>query len=272
MNLNKDTGPDRIRAEYELEKTLAARLLNSTKEERSSLYEQCYSELYSRFPNLLGESFESETDLDRRVRFLKKFLKADSVFLEIGPGNCALALKVAGLVKNIYAVDVHEPDTLCESIPKNFRFIRFNGRNIPLTNNSVDIIYSHQVTEHLHPDDAVEQLKSIYDSLAPGGTYICITPNRLTGPHDISKFFDTAATGLHLKEYTNAELAAAFRKAGFSKVTAYAGAKGAYLPLPLPVILFMEGILGKLRYNIRKLVLKALPLRIFLGVRLVGIK
>jgi predicted SAM-dependent methyltransferase len=49
--------------------------------------------------------------------------------------------------------------------------------------------------EHLHPDDAFEQLKQIYTALTPGGLYICTTPNRLTGPHDVSKYFDETAAG-----------------------------------------------------------------------------
>ena len=40
------------------------------------------------------------------------------------------------------------------------------------------------------PEDAVEQLRHLHAALAPGGVYLCITPSRLTGPHDISYLFD----------------------------------------------------------------------------------
>ena len=60
--------------------------------------------------------------------------------------------------------------------------------------------------EHLHPDDALEQLQNIYSALVPGGIYLCITPNRLSGPQDVSRDFDMVATGFHLKEYTISEL------------------------------------------------------------------
>ena len=36
--------------------------------------------------------------------------------------------------------------------------------------------------------------------------FICLTPHRSTGPHDMSKYFGDVATGFHLKEYTNKEL------------------------------------------------------------------
>jgi len=65
------------------------------------------------------------------------------------------------------------------------------------------------------------------------GIYICVTPNRLSGPHDISKYFDVTATRFHLKEYTNTELSDLFKEAGFLKVRAYVGAMGIYVRFPL---------------------------------------
>ena len=82
----------------------------------------------------------------------------------------------------------------------------------------------------------MKQLKNIYQALAPGGSYLCFTPNRLSGPHDISKYFDEVATGFHLREYTNTELVAIFKKTGFSEIMVYMGFKG-YLGIRLtPVI------------------------------------
>ncbi len=80
-----------------------------------------------------------------------------------------------------------------------------------------------QLIEHVHPDDLVQQLGSVRSVLRPNGTYLGVTPNRLNGPHGISKYFDDEATGLHIKEYTNAELQALFLAAGFFDCCAYAG-------------------------------------------------
>ena len=38
-------------------------------------------------------------------------------------------------------------------------------------------------------------LANLYRALKPGAVYVCITPNRLSGPHDISLYFDSVATG-----------------------------------------------------------------------------
>jgi hypothetical protein len=125
--------------------------------------------------------------------------------------------------------------------------------------------------EHLHPDDAFDQLQNIYNALVPGGIYICITPNRLTGPHDISRYFDEFATGFHMKEYTTLELSNLFRKVGFSRVRAYVGAKGKYLGFPVSPIALCELVLDQLRYAIRKVAAKNLPLPLP-DIRLVGVK
>ena len=53
----------------------------------------------------------------------------------------------------------------------------------------------------MHLADAEAQLREMQRVLSPGGAYWCRTPNRVTGPHDISCFFDQVATGFHLLEY-----------------------------------------------------------------------
>jgi hypothetical protein len=51
----------------------------------------------------------------------------------------------------------------------------------------------------------------------PAGIYYRITANRVLGPHDISRYFDSVATGPHMKEYTVGELAKLCRNAEFHK-------------------------------------------------------
>ena len=120
-----------------------------------------------------------------------------------------MSLEMARLVKQVYAIDVSKEMTKGLVFPANFHLILSDGIGIPVPANSIDVAYSNNLVEHLHPDDAVEQLRNIHQALAPGGVYICVTPNRLKGPHDVSKYFDTVATGFHLKEYTVSELKAA---------------------------------------------------------------
>src|SRR3712207_8321428 len=61
-------------------------------------------------------------------------------------------------------------------------------------------LFRSQLMEHLHPEDAAEQLANIARALAPGGVYVCVTPNRLYGPSDISMYFDDVRSEEHTSE------------------------------------------------------------------------
>jgi len=138
--------------------------------------------------------------------------------------------------------------------------------------NSVDVAYSDQLMEKLHPDEAHVQLENIYRALIPGGVYLCITPNRLNGPHDIYVYFVEVATGFHLKEYTTLELSRLFRKVGFSRVRAYIWVKGRHVSLPpFPIVLF-ERLLEILPSALGKTIARMRPFELLLGIQLVGIK
>ena len=206
------------------------------------------------------------------MKFVKHFLRKDITFLEVGPGDCTLSFEVAKFVRQVYAVDVCAEITNSLTRPPNYQLVLSDGTSIPLPPKSVDVAYSDQLMEHLHPDDAPVQLENIYRALVPGGVYLCITPNRLNGPHDISVYFDEVATGFHLKEYTTLELSRLFRKVGFSRVRVYIGGKGKYISLPpFPMFLF-ERLLEILPSALRKTIARMLPFGLLLGIRLVGIK
>ncbi|MDP9179471.1 MAG: class I SAM-dependent methyltransferase, partial [Gemmatimonadota bacterium] len=121
-----------------------------------------------------------------QIRFLEPYLRSSSTFLELGAGDCALSREVSKRVKQVFALDVSRTITAAIDPPDNMTVIICDGCTIPLPPETVDVAYSNQLLEHLHPDDAVEQLRSVRSVLKPGGTYLCVTPNRLSGPHDIS--------------------------------------------------------------------------------------
>jgi hypothetical protein len=75
-----------------------------------------------------------------------------------------------------------------------------------------------------------------------------ITPNRLSGPWDISRGFDEVATGLHLKEYTVGDLAQQFMAAGFSRVYAFVSYHGRAISpiMPTAAIVSVERGLERL--------------------------
>jgi SAM-dependent methyltransferase len=263
--------------QYELEKALARKLHGATKEERQTLYKSAYDEFFRtmrHYPQVVHRSEPStqEKKLSSQLAVLRHFIRRDTNFLEIGAGDCHLSLKVAGLVKQVYAVEVSEELTKGLAFPSNFKLIITDSCTLNVSPNSVDFAYSYQLMEHLHPDDALDQLVSINDALAPGGRYLCVTPNRLNGPWDISRNFDNVAKGLHLHEYTNSELESKFKQAGFTRVRAYVRAKGLHLLLPLFPVKMLEFALSSMPGDTGRKVANWYPCRRILGVMLVGTK
>jgi hypothetical protein len=126
--------------------------------------------------------------------------------------------------------------------------------------------------EHLHPEDAEEQLRGIFASLAPGGAYVCVTPNRCYGPSDISRGFEPVAAGLHLREYGARDLRALLEGAGFARVRFYAGARGLYVRFPFALIRAFEAALEALPGALRLRIASFAPLRALLGLRVLAEK
>jgi SAM-dependent methyltransferase len=279
MPKNSVRTPEQIREHYEVEKELANRLRHASREERTHLYAEVYNELYQRVPHhsqLLRKSDEAAraNGVAKQMNLLKPFLRPETIFLEIGAGDGGLSFKVAEYVHHVYAIDVSVEITRSTDQLANFDLILSDGRSIPVPAGSVTVAYSNQLMEHLHPDDALEQLQNIAHALAPGGLYICQTPNAYLGPSDISKHFDDVATGLHLKEYTTSELIPLFRTAGFSKFFVYTGThkgKGFFLRLPTSPVVWIEYLVAKVPHAHRKTLLRRMHLHKLLG-RIMAIK
>lgn len=265
---------EEIRDHYELEKRLADRLRKATREERLKLYPELYDELYRKVPFLKTNPVTVDrVYLGATVRLLKPFLKNDEVFLEIGAGNLAVTREIAPLVKKVIALDVsQEFASALGPPPKNVELILSNGISIPIEKESVDLAYSNQLMEHLHPDDAYEQLKGVVACLKKGGKYICNTPNGINGPHDVSQYFDAYPTGFHLKEYTNKELRDLFLKAGFTRVYSLTGVRGYVIPMPVLPLIWLEFVLASLPRKWQRKIGYSLPIKALLGIRLVGVK
>jgi SAM-dependent methyltransferase len=266
-----------LREHYEIEKELADKLRTATREERARLYASSYDELFSRVPHHPQVTRKTDMEAQHKVmagqlKLLQQLINADTIFMEIGPGDCSLSIEVAKRVARVLAVDVSKEITNSENRPANFELILSDGSSIPAPRNSVSLAYSYQLMEHLHPDDAFEQIRNIHAALVSGGCYVCITPNRLSGPHDISKYFDVVARGFHLKEYLTCELADIFKRVGFSRVRVCIGIKGLYFRLPVLPIRWIETALMTLPLRLRRRLAGEFPLKLLLGINIIAIK
>ena len=244
------------------------------------MYGQVYNELYTQVKDhpllqrkaLSAEQLQRHQGIQSQLRFLRRFVKPVSVFLEIGAGSCLVSMEVAKKVKRVIALDVSDEITRRYDLPPNVELRIFDGVEVPVEEGTVDVVYSHQVMEHIHPDDALEQLRSIHRSVVPGGAYVCVVPNRISGPHDISRHFDEVATGFHMKEYTTTELASLLRSSGFRKIRSYVGAKGHYFAVPQLFLIALEKLLDTMPFRLRTNIGRRVPMRQLLEIRMVGWK
>ena len=225
-----------------------------------------------------GGTDEANQNVGFELAFARRFVSADAVVAEIGPGRCAFAGALARHCRRVYGVDVIDQSP-GQSMPSNFQHVLTDGIHVPLPDQSVDVVVSNQMMEHLHPDDAIDQVNEVLRVLRNGGCYICMTPNRLHGPHDTSALFDDlpcpivdgcyVANGLHLKEYTNSELSQLFSRVGFRSCRHFAGARGIYIRVSPRLMGWSERWIRHIPARLRK---RSRVLRILLGVRVVALK
>jgi SAM-dependent methyltransferase len=242
---------------YTVEKELAARLRSAGRDERKLLYGTLYDELFERVPD--HPQLIAGNDGEKRRRFieiemslLERYLNPGITFMEIGCGDCSLSYEAAKRAGRVYGVDVSGVIAAGDPVPGNFEFVISDGVTIDVPASSVDVAYSRQLLEHLHPDDAAEHVEGVQRALRSGGVYICITPHRHSGPHDVSKFFERRASGLHLHEYTHAEIVSLFREAGFGRIRPCKRWGLHYLMIPYLPLYLLERILEPAPYRIRK--------------------
>jgi len=261
---------EQVREHYEIEKELAARLRRANREERRGLYPEVYGELMRRVPH--HPSLAHRRDPKRQAPpsseeagLIKWFVGSQDTYLELGPGDGSLAVLVAAHARRVIVVDVTDESVRTFQTPDNFELVLTDGTSIPVSDASVNVAFSNQVMEHLHPEDALAQLREIHRILVPGGIYLCVTPNRLSGPHDISRYFDDVATGLHLREYTNGEVAGIFRRTGFRKCRRFLSRGSHVMVLPVFPAPWLEWFLERLPAPMRRAAASWLLVRLLMG-------
>jgi SAM-dependent methyltransferase len=266
---------EQVLEHYQIEKALAQKLRRASREERRGLYTEVYDELLKRVrhhPLLQARRTAKDVEftVNQQLDLLAPYINPGTVFLEVGAGGCQLSLALTSRVKHVIAVDVSNEITAHVKPPPNFQLVISNGTNIPVPPGSIDVAFSNQLMEHLHPDDAAEQLREIYTALAPGGTYLCFTPNSISGPHDVSRGFDPVATCLHLHEYTVRELDRMFKRVGFKHTQVLLPVGN--VRMPVPAITALETCVSALPGPLSRKLAYFRPMRGFLGVRIVAKK
>ena len=243
---------------YLIETEIAQKLKDAPREERSAIYSSMYDELFDKVPdhprlNIRNNEQLSKKGVRHKLALVAPFLKDKMTFAEFAPGDCRFAMHVAPKVKLIYGIDISEQYQKDEKMPQNFELIIYDGyalKGIP--NNSVDIVFSDQLIEHIHPDDVEHHFLLIKKMLIKGGLYIMRTPHKSSGPHDVSVYFSDVPLGFHLKEWSYVELQELTKKLGFKITHTYWFGKGFKCRVPVAYFLNMERVFSMLPHNLSR--------------------
>jgi 2-polyprenyl-3-methyl-5-hydroxy-6-metoxy-1,4-benzoquinol methylase len=232
-----------------LEIKYGQKLRKCTKNERNRLVEEAYNAVRA-----LGTDERSKnTPEGRTAGTSQRLIKALTMLcthndrvLEIGCGRGYSCLMIAPYIKSIVGIDASKPnieeakEILLKNNIRNFQLYHLLT-DLLLENfdpQSFDKIISIDVLEHLHPEDYLTHLSDAFKMLKPRGYYIAVGPNRLTGPHDVTRIvypYATEPMGFHLNEFSYKDIVSDMRDVGFRNIRS-----------PLPVWPLFPIICGKI--------------------------
>jgi ubiquinone/menaquinone biosynthesis C-methylase UbiE len=214
--------PREIRAaQFELEKELRLRILNSRPEDRFTVTAGAYATLFETFPGHFALS-EAPADRTRAARrsagMILPLTAPGQCVLEVGSGrgDVLRELSNSGLICTGIEPSQH---MICLSrhVPR-ITVLRGTADRLLFPDASLDLVFSQQVLEHMHPHDVPRHFAEAHRVLRARGLLAIETPNRRTGPQDVSRGFAAVAEGLHLKEWSVRELIQQFQAAGFTRL------------------------------------------------------
>lgn len=233
---------------YEVESDLARQLKQADREERKQIFEVMYDRLFSACPDhprLTRRSDSSVTAAANREKmaWYGRFYRPDRVVAEFAPGDCEFSRISAPHVRKMYGIDISDQRKHDVEWPSNFELVVYDGYSLPqIAPESVDVVFSDQFLEHLHPDDASAHLALAHRILKKGGCYVIRTPHAQSGPWDVSRYFSDVAEGFHLKEWTYTDLSDELRRHGYSKVDAVWSKKRMNVRVPLSAYRIAERV------------------------------
>jgi 2-polyprenyl-3-methyl-5-hydroxy-6-metoxy-1,4-benzoquinol methylase len=218
----KNINYDMIIKHWNLERKLQKEMLKCERSRRVDFFMDCYNILYTSCHWLVSTGIADNNQSASKNWFISNNLPKNAQILEIGggAGNCAKTVSEKGF--SLTCIDISEErvaEAKKNNQNSNIAFRVGDATNLQLLNDSFDIVDSHEMIEHLHPDDVLYHLKEVYKILKEGGFYYFTTPNGLWGPQDVSRVFECKkAYGMHLKEYSYSEISPLLQDSGFTTV------------------------------------------------------
>jgi 2-polyprenyl-3-methyl-5-hydroxy-6-metoxy-1,4-benzoquinol methylase len=210
---------ERRRQQYELEKSLREEILSSSRQNRCSIVASVYAKLFSAFPDHSVFEIALEERLQKgklSAGLIAPLLPESAKVLEVGCGRGDTLMVLKSMGYNCIGIEASSHMLNMHNSDLDVQFGTADKLNFD--NDIFDAVFCQEVLEHLHPDDVPLFFQESFRVLKSGGILSVETPNKTTGPQDISRGFSTIAQGLHLKEWTVSELNEQFLLAGFRNI------------------------------------------------------
>lgn len=180
-------------------------------------------------PAALRSEHQRMRESRRRLAELvvRNYSEPSDVVLDFGCGPGYLARAVAGFAREVVAVDISPGALACaEAInpASNVRYVR-TGERLPLAADSIDLICSFAVVQHLGEVEFERALQEFARVLKPGGTVLChvVVDRSDWAPEDAWRR-DKSIRGrlklryaLHCFSRTRGQVCEAIREAGFDE-------------------------------------------------------
>jgi putative hydrolase of HD superfamily len=257
MLLRAPRSLERLRHHYEVEKTLAARLkatANPPSAPRST--PRCTTRLFAQVPDhprltMQRDPAAENLQVQRLLSCCGRSGRRPPNTSSSVPGPVRLrsrCVRSSGVCVRSRSPIRSLPTP---RVPANFELVLYDGFHLEIAAASVDVVFSEQFVEHLHPDDAEAPLPARARHPQTGGRYVLRTPERWTGPHDISRWFSETPQGFHLREWSYRDLGMLAARIGFSRRHAYWNARGIRASLPWPVATGVESFVSHLPLGLR---------------------
>ena len=100
---------EQLKRQFEIERELTKKLLESSRDKRKKLYKTTYNELIQKVPDLLYLTRNPEK-IERsnvnKYKLVKKHVGKNKTFAEFGPGNCEFCYFLSNMFKKVYGLDI----------------------------------------------------------------------------------------------------------------------------------------------------------------------
>jgi 2-polyprenyl-3-methyl-5-hydroxy-6-metoxy-1,4-benzoquinol methylase len=201
-----ETLVDVFRVERDFHRQIVAA---NSREERRRLIQEMYALVHPRLRPV------ERTDLSPWYRALAMLLRREvrgKTVLDLGCGDGSLLRAIASECRPraLCGIDIFSFARV-ESQP--YQFITGDVVSFEI-DHQFDVVISSEVLEHIPQQDLDSHFESVIRALRPRGSLIVLTPNRMWGPHDVTRLMDCSysgrvpAQGSHLNELTYHEVVA----------------------------------------------------------------